>query len=299
MAQAVAPRQDRMALGVGWMALAVLFFTCIDSSAKWLVTGGLPVMMVVFVRYAGHFAISLATYLPAEGVEALRSRSPWRQFLRSSFLAGSTMLNFAALQHLPITVTTTIMFAGPIVVTLAAIPVLGERVGIRRIAAVCTGFLGVLIVVRPWDAAFHPAMIYSLCALFSAAGYFVMTRMLAGVESNATSQLWSSGIATLALAPLALPVWRWPETATDLGVMVAIGAFGAFGHMATVHANRFADASILAPVIYIQILLAALASILLFDQWPTVWTLAGGAVIIASGLYIWRRERLLKGAGGV
>ena len=79
-----------------------------------------------------------------------------------------------------------------IVVTLLAIPVLGEKVGIRRVLAVCTGFLGVLVVMQPWGVAFNPAMLFSVAALVVAAMYFVMTRMLAGVESNATSQIWSS-----------------------------------------------------------------------------------------------------------
>jgi threonine/homoserine efflux transporter RhtA len=137
---AVAQREARTGLGVGMMALAVLFFTCIDTSAKWLVTAGLASIQVAFVRYAVHFALALVVFLPREGRDAIRSNAPGRQFLRSMFLMGSTACNFAALQYLPITVTTTIMFAGPIVVTLLSIPILGERVGIHRIAAVLIGF---------------------------------------------------------------------------------------------------------------------------------------------------------------
>ena len=288
----VAPREDRTALGVGVMALAVLGFTCIDSSGKWLITmAGLPALQAVFARYAGHFVLALAIYTPGEGVSAFRSNAPWKQALRSAFLAGSTIMNFTALKYLPLTVTTTIMFAGPIVVTLLAIPVLGERVGLRRVAAVCVGFLGVLVVMRPWGASFEPAMLFSACALCLAALYFIMTRMLAGVESNATSQLWSSGLATLCLAPLAIPLWVWPSSADGYLALGLIGVFGGLSHIAATYAHRMADASILAPVIYIQILLAAIAGVLLFDTWPTIWTLAGGLIIIASGLYIWSRER--------
>jgi drug/metabolite transporter (DMT)-like permease len=273
------------------MALAILCFTCIDTSAKWLIGAGLPALQVVFIRYAGHFLLALGATLPNEGLSVFRSASPVRQFLRSLFLAGSTLLNFAALSYLPITVTTTIMFAGPIVVTLLAIPVLGERVGIHRMLAVCVGFLGVLVVMQPWGVAFHPAMFLSLGALTCAASYFVMTRMLAGVESNATSQIWGAGLPTLLLAPLALPGWVAPDGPGALVVMALIGAFGAVGHTVATTAHRLADASILAPVVYIQIFLAALAGILVFDTWPTIWTLGGGIIIIAAGLYIWHRER--------
>lgn len=296
-AASVAPREDRRTVGIAWMALAVVFFTCIDTSAKWLITEGLVPLQVVFARYAGHFLLSLVLFLPQEGTAALRSYSPGRQFFRALFLGSGTMLNFAALFYLPLTVTTTIMFAGPIVVTLLAIPVLGEVVGLRRLVAVIAGFVGVLVVIQPWGAEFHPAMFLSLGALLCASGYFIMTRRLAGVESNATGQIWTSGIPTLALAPLALPVWNWPQTPADLAVLLAIGIFGSLGHIVTTHAHRLADASILAPVIYIQIVLAAVAGIVFFNTWPTTWTLLGGAIIIGSGLYIWQRERALAIGG--
>jgi drug/metabolite transporter (DMT)-like permease len=291
VARAVAPREERTALGIGLMALAVTFFTCIDTSAKWLVGAGLPALQVVFARYAGHFLVALVVFLPREGLSAFRSNDPGRQVLRSAFLLGSTMLNFLALGYLPITVTTTISFAGPIVVTLLAIPLLGEKVGLHRLVAVLVGFVGVLVVMQPWGAEFHPAMFLSLGTLTVASLYFVMTRMLAGVESNATSQIWSSGLATLCLAPFALPLWVWPERGVDVAVLVMIGVFGATAHGFAVMAHRLADASILAPVIYIQIILAAVVGIVVFATWPTVWTLAGGLIIVGAGLYIWHRER--------
>lgn len=288
------PREDRTAAGVLMMALAVIGFTCIDSSAKWLMLAGLPALQVVFARYAGHLLVAVAFYGSREGRGAFVSNAPLRQFLRSGFLLGSTICNFTALKYLPITVTTTIMFAGPIVVTLLAIPILGEKVGIRRIAAVCTGFIGVILVMQPWGVSFHPAMFLTLGALVMASCYFIMTRLLAGIEGNATHQIWSSGVATLALFPFVLDGWVWP-TGDAWIAFVLIGGFGASSHVAAVTAHRWADASILAPVIYVQIFLAAIAGVLLFDTWPTVWTLGGGSIIIASGLYIWQRERAVRG----
>lgn len=285
------PREDRAAAGVLTMLFAVVFFTCIDTSAKWLVLAGLPVIQVVFVRYFGHFVYAMIFYLPKERAEVFVSRAPFKQFLRSLFLFGSTICNFYALQSLPITLTTTIMFAGPIVVTLLAIPILGEKVGIRRIAAVCVGFIGVLVVIQPWGAEFDPAMFFSLAALLIASLYFIMTRMLAGVETNATQQVWSSGFASIALAPFALSAWIWPENGLQWLIMCLIGGFGMMGHSLATLAHRWADASILAPMVYSQIFLAALAGIFVFSSTPTIWTLAGGLIIITSGLYIWRRER--------
>lgn len=289
----VAPKEEKTAIGVAIMALAVLFFTGIDTSAKWLVTvAALPALQVVFVRYAVHFTVAFAIYFPREGLAVFRSNAPRKQALRAVCLFCSTVLNFFALTYLPISVTTTIFFAAPIVVTLAAIPLLGEQVGVRRVVAVCTGFLGVAVVVQPWGAAFHPAMFFGLGAMMIASMYFIMTRMLAGVDSNATSQIWAAGVATCVLAPVALPLWQWPETTLGYVVLGVIGLFGAFGHIAAVSAHRLADASLLAPVVYIQLLFASLAGYFVFATLPTRWTFVGGLIIIASGLYIWHRERL-------
>ncbi|MBU2936736.1 MULTISPECIES: DMT family transporter [Pacificibacter] len=287
----IAPREDKVGLGVAMMALAIFFFTCIDTSAKWLILAGLPALQVVFARYAVHFLLSLVLFLPKEGTDALRTNNPWKEFFRAAFLFGSTICNFTSLKYLPITVTTTIMFAAPVVVTLLAIPVLKEKVGIRRVIAVCVGFIGVLVVMQPWGTAFHPAMFLNIAALALAAMYFVMTRLLAGIERNSTMQLWSSGLSTLCLAPVALPIWVWPTQIVDLIVLGLIGMFGAFGHISATYAHRLADASILSPVVYIQLFLAAAASFLVFGTWPTLWTLVGGLIIIGSGIYIWQRER--------
>ena len=290
----VKPREKRTAAGVLVMALAVLFFTCIDTSAKWLIIAGFPVFQIVFARYAGHLIYTLALYLPQEGISIFKSNSPGKQFLRSSFLLCATSLNFQALKYLPITLTTTIMFAGPIVITLLAVPLLSEKVGIHRVLAVCTGFLGVLVVIQPWGTAFHPAMFFSLAALVSASLYFIMTRMLAGIESNATQQVWASALATIALSPFAWHVWVWPETSGQWIVLCAIGCFGALGHISATTAHRWAEASILAPLVYSQVFWAVLVGILIFDTYPTVWTLGGGAIVVAAGLYIWQRETLKK-----
>ncbi|MBP0481677.1 DMT family transporter [Sagittula salina] len=287
------PREERTGTGVLLMVLAVGFFTCIDSSAKLLILAGLPALQVVFARYFGHFVLAVALF-GLRDPSAFRSRAPMKQLLRSLFLLGSTILNFTALQYLPITVTTTIMFAGPIVITLLAVPLLGETVGLRRIVAVCVGFLGVLVVMQPWGADFHPAMFLSLGALCCASCYFVLTRMLSDVEANATQQLWSSGVAAACLAPLVWQGWTWPEGWSWLP-FVLIGGFGAAGHIAATVAHRLADASILAPVVYVQIFMAAFSGWALFDTLPTIWTLCGGLIIIGSGLYIWQRERVVRG----
>ncbi|WP_417607000.1 DMT family transporter [Primorskyibacter flagellatus] len=291
--RALKPKEDRASAGLALMALGVLGFTCIDTSAKWLMLSGLGALQVVFMRYLGHFVLALAVFLPTEGKEALRSQSPRLQLARSAFLLGSTGLNFAALQFLPITVTTAIMFSMPVTVTLLSVLLLGETVGLRRFLAVLAGFSGVLVVVQPWGADFHPAMFLSLGALCCASLYFVVTRMLAGHESNATSQIWSSGLAAICILPFVMQSWQWPDSPLGWIVMGVIGAFGFGGHAAATAAHRLADASLLAPMAYVQLISATAAGVLVFNTWPTIWTLVGSLIIVGSGIYIWWRERRL------
>lgn len=289
---AASPREDRPTAAVLIMASAIFLFTLIDTSAKWLIMAGLPAMQVVFSRYVGAFLTALIFFIPRRGLGEFRSNRPWIQVLRALALLGSTVFNFLALRYLPITLTIAMFFAMPIVVTLLSIPILGERVGLRRFLAVLTGFIGVLVIVQPWGAQFHWAVFLSIGALFSASTYFVLTRLLAGIDNNSTSQLWTNGLATLALAPIALQNAVWPENTLNMLVFLFIGFLAGVGHILATLAFRFAQASVLAPVTYVQVIYGTAAGYLVFNMLPTIWTAIGTAIIIASGVYIWQRERV-------
>lgn len=289
---AASPREDRPTAAVLIMASAIFLFTLIDTSAKWLILAGLPAMQVVFSRYVGAFLTVLVFFIPRHGLGEFRSNRPWIQILRALALLASTVLNFFALRYLPITLTIAMFFAMPIVVTLLSIPVLGEKVGLRRFLAVLTGFLGVLVIVQPWGAQFHWAVFLSIGALFSASTYFVLTRLLAGVDNNSTSQLWTNGLATLALAPIALQNAVWPENTLNMVVLLFIGFLGGVSHILATLAYRFAQASVLAPVTYVQVIYATAAGYLVFNTLPTIWTAIGTVIVIASGVYIWQREQV-------
>jgi drug/metabolite transporter (DMT)-like permease len=291
MAEA-SPRVDRPTAAVLIMAFAIFLFTLIDTSAKWLMLAGLPAMQVVFSRYLGAFLTVLIFFIPRHGLGEFRSNRAWIQGFRAMTLLSSTVLNFIALQYLPITLTIAMFFAMPIVVTLLSIPVLGEKVGLRRFLAVLTGFIGVLVIVQPWGAQFHWAVFVSMGALFSASTYFVLTRLLAGVDNNSTSQLWTNGLATLVLVPIALQNTVWPDNTLTMLVFLFIGFLGGVSHILATLAYRFAQASVLAPVTYIQVIYATAAGYLVFNTLPTIWTAIGTAIIIASGVYIWQRERV-------
>ncbi|MGQ7845908.1 DMT family transporter [Granulosicoccus sp. 3-233] len=280
-----------LTLGYSLMLFAFLCFAGMDTSAKWLVAAAIPALQVAWLRYLGHFICTVLVYAPKHGTAMVRSNKPAVQSLRALFLLAATCFNFTALQYLPLTTAIAIFFVTPLTVCLLSIPILGEKVGIRRLLAVMTGFLGVLIIVEPWSQRFEPAILLSLAAMGCASGYFVMSRLAAGVDSNATVQFYVAGIATVLLAPVALMNWVWPENLLTWGVIVVIGSLGIIGHSCLSNAHRHAEASVLAPVVYSQIIYIAVLSWLVFGQTPDQKTIIGTLIIVSSGLFIWFRER--------
>lgn len=280
--------------GLLLMTGAVMLFAVQDTTAKFLLGSGLALLQVAFVRYLGHLLMTLAAVLPRRGVSGLRSIDPRLQLMRSLSLLGSTGFSFLGLSYLPLTTVTSVMFAGPVLTTLLAVPMLGERVSPMQFLAILVGFMGVLIVVAPWQADFHPAILFSLIACVCTSFYFIFSRKLAA-ESTAVHQVWSSGIATLCLAPFALMLWQQPQSWLIVGLMCLIGVAGGMSHSLVTLAHRIADASVLAPVVYLQLLFASIAGYLVFGQIPGLSTLIGAVVIMAGGVLLWlsgRRNRI-------
>ena len=290
----VAQLQDRRGLAIVMMLVAFACFTLLDSSAKWLVTTGMSPWAAVFARYAVHLLIVALLILPQQGTHSLDSKAPVRETLRALLLLASTVCNFIAVQYLPLTLTSTIFFAIPIFVCVLSIPLLGEVVRARRWIAICIGFAGILIVTRPWAATFHWAMLVALAAALCASFYQILTRMLAGVDSTNTQQLYASLLATIGVAPMAYLYWQTPEGGLAWILFGAMGIFGWLGHQMLTVAHRYAPASVLAPFVYVQLIYMTASSWIIFNQPPTVWILAGAPIIIGSGFYIWWRERQLK-----
>lgn len=288
-----------LSVGFGLMLAAFAMFVVMDTSAKWLVLSGLAALQVAFTRFAVHLALVLAVYGPREGGALLRSNAPRLQLVRGALLASTTLLNFTALKFLPLPVTISIFFAGPLLVCLLSIPVLGERVGPRRFLAVAAGFAGVLVILQPWSERFDWHVLLSLGSMACGATYFVLSRLIRGADGNGTTQLYASLTGTFVLAPFALHAWTWPADAAQWGLLLLLGTLGLTGHSLVVRAHELAEASVLAPTVYSQILYVSVASWAVFGQPPEAATLAGSAMVIASGLYVWWRERSLTRAPAV
>lgn len=278
--------------GIALMCLAVSSFALTDATAKWL-SSHINVLMVVWARYAIHFAASLVVFNPWTVPGLLRTRRPWLQLGRSALLYATTALNFAALQYLQLDQTVSIMFSTPFFVALLAGPLLGEWVGTRRWIAILVGFAGILLVVRPGAGGIHPAAFLSLAAAATYALYSIATRMLAPYDSSPTTLFYSALVGTIA-ASLPLPfVWETPHEPLVYGGMLFLGVIAGAGHFVLILAHARAPAATLAPFIYTQIVAMVALGWFLFGQVPSPWTLAGAAVVIASGIYLILRERKL------
>lgn len=278
--------------GIVLMLLAYLCFSGIDTSAKWLVLAGLPSLQLAFMRYIGHFAISLVLLGKSDfSLSSFGSDKIGLVILRGALLMGSTVLNFFAVRYIPLTLTSTILFSAPILVCTLSWPLLGERVGLWRWGAIMLGFVGILIAIRPFDDSFHWAAMLSLSAAFCFAFYSILTRKLSGVVAIDTMQFYSGFVGTIILAPFAFAEWQNPPGSFGWILMVLMGLLGWLGHQLLTQAHGYATANALTPFGYSFILYLTIWSYLVFDHLPDRWTVTGAAVVVTSGLVIWLRER--------
>ena len=277
-------------LAILMMCVTMACFTATDSAAKFL-GPHMSVWQVVWSRYLGATLSALVLANPIRDPSILVPKRLRLQVLRSLFLLASTLLSFLAVRSLPLADTTAINFALPLAVALAAGPVLGERVGPRRLAAIVVGFVGVLVVVQPWTGALEPAMGLCLCNVVLSAGYNMLTRIVAQRDRSLTTLIYSTLGGSILLTPLMPLVWMPPQEPRIWLVFGMIGLIGAFSHWLVILAHARAPASILAPFVYTQLIWSVLSGVLVFGDLPTASTLAGAGIVVLSGVYLWWRER--------
>jgi drug/metabolite transporter (DMT)-like permease len=270
------------------LATMVIFVTC-DTTAKWL-TRFYPVPQVVWARF--FFALLfVALLLGPRALAGFRSQRLGLQLARSVLQIGSTATFFFAVAALPIATAVSISFLQPLFITALSVPLLGERVGPRRWAAVACGFAGVLAIVRP-GAAMEPALLLPVGTAACSAIYYIATRIVSRTDPVTTSLFYTAGLGALVTSAL-LP-WSW-STPDALGwaLFAVVGGLAGLGHLLVIQAYGHAPASLLAPFVYTQLIWATGLGWLLFGDLPDGWTAFGALVIVASGLYVFHRERVL------
>ena len=277
--------------GIGLFVASFFVATLVDAPAKYLMSQGTPLLTVVFLRYAIALGALVALFVWRRELPQ-RSQSIGTNVFRGALLTASTFSNFYAVSQLPLALVVSINFAAPLLSCALAPIILHEYVGPRRWAAVLVGFLGVLIVMRPGTEGFQPAMLASLFNALVIALYQIFTRKAGFRDAPETGLLWVFAVglcvSTLLLIQggVQMPgvnLWPWA---------LLMGTAGLATHVIVSQALRLAPASLLAPFLYTQIIWMTLSGIVLFGNWPDRQTLLGAAVIIASGIYVWHRERV-------
>lgn len=287
------PAADRPAWGIVMMLAAVALFAVQDTLAKQL-SGGYPAVEVAWARYVTSLVCILACLPWLGGRAALTSRRPGLQLGRGVLLYGATLLFVMSVTYLPLTTATAIGFVSPLFLTALSIPILGERVGPRRWAAIAVGFLGVVILIRPGFEAFQWALLLPVPMALSNAFYQAATRLIRGADRPITSLLYPTVVASV-LGFLPVPfLWVAPAPA-DLLLMVSMGVVASFSHLCLIRAFALAPATTLAPFAYTQLVWVAVFGYVSFGDVPDLPTVVGAAVIVASGLYVFHRERRAKG----
>ena len=280
------------------MCSAVALFACLDTTAKYLNTQ-MDSLEVVWARYTSAFVLTLFVSNPFTHPGLIRTKRPFLQIARGALLLGSTALNFLALRWLQLDEALSIMFTFPFLVAIISGPLLGEWIGWRRWCAVAFGFAGVLLIVRPGFQGMHPAAALSMGATLCYAFYAVTTRIASRFDSNQTSLFFNNAVGATLMLPVIPFVWRPPSDWIIAAMLLGIGVLGSLGHFFLIAGHKLAPASLLAPFVYTQLIWVVILGYLVFNHVPTVWTVAGAAMVVSSGLYmLWRERKLGKSTAG-
>jgi drug/metabolite transporter (DMT)-like permease len=286
-----AQQRRQQLTGIALMCAAVALFACLDTVAKYL-NAEMGALQITWARYTSAFAFTFIVFNPLTRPGILKSSQPKLQIVRSLLLVSCTALNFLALRWLQLDEALSIIFTAPFIVAVASGPMLGEWIGWRRWCAILFGFAGVLLITRPGLGGMHPAAFISLAAAICYGFYAVITRIVARTDSNHTSLFYSNMIGAIVMLPVLPFVWTAPGSWVIALMMMATGILGSTGHFCLIAGHKLAPASLLSPFIYTQLVWVTILGFLVFGQLPTGWTVAGAAMVIASGLYLLYRERV-------
>lgn len=281
---------DRPTLGIVLMLGALFLFVMMDSAIKASVQG-LPVIQVLWARFLFHMVVVSAALAAMGRRLPPRTGAPRLQVVRSLCLAAANLFFTVALVHVPLAECVAIGFVSPLIVTLLAARMLNERVGWQRWTGILLGFAGVLVIIRPGAGVTHPAALFVLVTAVVFAIYSVLTRRLAGVD-DAFTTIFHTGVAATIVTTLIVPFfWVWPSL-EQWALLLVLGALGGIGHFLLILAYQRAQASVLAPFAYTQIVWATLAGWLLFGELPDGVALIGSLIVSAGGLFVlWTETR--------
>jgi drug/metabolite transporter (DMT)-like permease len=286
------PNTKNPQVGIMLMILAMLIIPVMDGIAKEL-SARYSITQITWARYFIHFSFMLPLVLMQFSLPTLLPKNPGLQLLRSSLLMCSTFLYFWAISLIPLADAIALIFIYPIIVTSLSALILKEHVGVRRWLAVVAGLFGTCIVVRPGILEISLGSFLALGAGTSYGCYLIATRKLANSAPPLVTLAFTALVGTLVFSAIVPSYWQTP-TDTDLMLMLALGLLAALGHYLIIKSFEYAQASVLAPYGYSEIITASLIGYFAYGDFPDSYTWIGISIIVASGIYISLRERHIK-----
>ena len=267
---------------IGLTVAAMACFATLDTATKY-VSASVPLFMALWFRYAFQAVATTVVMLPLRGLAVLRTAHPKFQVLRGLLLLSASVFAFFSLRYMPVGEFTAIVMIVPLVITLVAATSLGEHVSRLRWGLVLGGFVGTLVIIRPWQDSFEWTTLLPLGVVVCNAWFQVLTRTLARTEDPVTMHLYTGWVGTL-LASLSLPfVWVPLATWSLWGWLVLMGLAAAVGHFMLIVAYKNTSASTLTPYLYAQVGFAMLGGWLAFSHVPDRWAFLGIAMIAVCG----------------
>ncbi len=267
---------------------AMFIFTLMDAVAK-LLTHEIGVWPTLWVRYFGQAVLVVIIVLPRIK-QVVKTSFPLLQLTRSVFLMCATMCFFWGISNIGLAEATAIMDISPVLITLGAVLFLGERIGIRRVFGILGALIGALIVIRPGTDVFTIYALFPLGAAICYSGYNLITRFVGAREDPWTSLFYTALFGATVLSAI-VPFYWQPLSSFIITLMVVLSVLATLAQWLLIKALSIGEASLLAPIGYIALIFATLWGFLLFGDLPDHWTVAGAGVIVASGFYVWYRER--------
>lgn len=284
--------KDSTLAGIGIVVIGWLAFACMDAGSK-ILAASYPIVQILWIRYL-LFVVAAFWLMRRKGLH-LSSNRPWLQLSRGLLLVIEIGMIVYAFTKMELADVHAIIAITPLIVTALSVPLLGERVGIRRWSAVGVAFIGMLIILRPGVGTLQPVTFLVLLASAMFALYLVLTRLASRSDPPEISLLAIAITGFVGLSALVPFYWRTPESWGDVGLFALVAALGAGAHYCLVKALQLAEASVLQPYNYTVLIGAIVVGYVIFDDLPDVPTTIGAAIIVSSGIYVFTRERKLRG----
>lgn len=281
-------------VGIGWMIFYSALISGMHVSIRYVADSGLHPFEIAFFRNL--FAlIAVVPWFIKYGLTPLKTKKLGWLVTRGAVNTLCMLSFFMAISIIPLAEVTALSFTAPIFATMLAIPIFGEKVGIRRWGAILLGLGGVMIILRP---GFQVVGYGQWLVLFSAVGWavcLIIIKNLGKTESAVTITTYMSLVmAPLTLIP-ALFYWQWP-TWEQLAVLAGLGILGGCGQMAMAQSLRLADTHVVTPFDYTRLIFVSILGYLLFEQIPDRYVWIGGTLIFISVAFIAYREQIKRSA---